>query len=109
MNFPGARDFESYLQQFTTAERFSRWQTATTDNRPYYFALRLKGNALHYYTTLTVAQQPVFDQLVAVLRTTYTTNVELLKSKLKAARQQPNRTIAMCEHLLEVCTEHNHS
>ena len=92
--FTGDGDFEDYLQQFTTAATLSGWQTATTDNRPNYFALRLKGNALHFYTTLTVAQQQNFDQLVAAFRTTYTTNVEVLKAKLKAARQQPNQTIA---------------
>ena len=32
--------------------------------------------------------------MVAAFRTTYTTNVEVLKAKLKAARQQPNQTIA---------------
>ena len=92
--FTGERDFEGYLQQFTTAAQLSGWQIATTDNRSNYFALGLKGNALHFYTTLTVAQQQNFDQLVAAFRTTYTTNVEVLKAKLKAARQQPNQTIA---------------
>ena len=92
--FTGEGDFEDYLQQFTTAATLSGWQTATTDNRPNYFALRLKGNALNFYTTLTVAQQQNFDQLVAAFRTTYTTNVEVLKAKLKAARQPPNQTIA---------------
>ena len=92
--FTGEGDFEEYLQQFTTAAQLSGWQSATTDNRPNYFALRLKGNALHFYTTLTVAQQQNFDQLVAAFRTTYTTNVEVLKAKLEAARQQPNQTIA---------------
>ena len=92
--FTGEGDLEDYLQQFTTAAQLSGWHTATTDNRPNYFALRLKGNALHFYTTLTVAQQQIFDQLVAAFRTTYTTNVEVLKAKLKAARRQPNQTIA---------------
>ena len=41
--------FEENLQQFTRAARLSGWQTATADNRPYYFALRLKGNALHFF------------------------------------------------------------
>ena len=49
--FTGEGDFEDYLQQFTTAAQLSGWQTATTDNRPNYFALRLKGNALHFSTT----------------------------------------------------------
>ena len=57
-------------------------------------ALRLKRNALNFYTTLTVAQQQNLDQLVAVFRTTYTTNVEVLKAKLKTTKQQPNQTIA---------------
>ena len=92
--FTGEEDSEDYLQQFTTAARLSGWQAATTDNRPNYFALRLKGNALHFYTTFTVAQQQNFDQLVAVFRTTYTSNVEVLKTNLKTARQQPNQTIA---------------
>ena len=88
--FTGEGDFEEYLQQFTTAAQLSEWQTTTTDNRPNYFALRLKVNALHFYRTLTVAQQQSFHQVVAAFRTTYTTNVEVLKAKLKAARQQPN-------------------
>ena len=88
--FTGEAVFEVYLKQFPTAARFSRWQTATTDNRPYHFALRLKANALHFYTTLTVAQQQNFDRLVAAFRTAYITNVENLEAKLKAARQQPN-------------------
>ena len=92
--FTGEGNFEDYLQKFTTAAQLSGWQTATTENRPNHFALRLKGNALHFYTTLTVAQQQNFDQLVAVFRTTYTTNVEVLKAKLIAGRQQPNQTIA---------------
>ena len=93
-SFTGEGDFEDYLKQFTTAATLSEWQTATTDNRPNYFALTLKGKSMHFYTTLTVAQQLNFDQLVAAFRTTYTTNVEVLKAKLKAARQQPNQTIA---------------
>ena len=92
--FTGEGQFEDYLQQLTTAARLSGWQTATTDNRSNYFALRLKGNPLHFYKTLTVAQQQNFDQLVAAFRNTYTTNIEVLKAKLKTARQQPNQTIA---------------
>ena len=83
------------MQQRTTAARFSGWETATTDNRLYYFALKLKANALHFYTILTVAQQKNFDRFVAAFRTKHTTNVEILKTKLKAAIQQPNKTIAV--------------
>ena len=92
--FIGEGDFEDYLQQFTTAAKLSGWQTATTDSRRYYFALRLERNALHFYATLTVAQQKTSDHLVAASRTTYTTNFEVLTAKLKAAWQQPNQTVA---------------
>ena len=36
----------------------------------------------------------MIDQLVSAFGTTYTTNVEVLKAKLKAARQKSKRTIA---------------
>ena len=75
----GERDFEDYLQQFRSAARLSGWQTATTDNRPYYFALRLRGNAPNSYTTLTVAQQQNSDQLVTTFRTTHTKLLKFLK------------------------------
>ena len=100
--FTGEGYFEDYLQQFTTAAQLSVWQTATTDNRPNYFALRLKVNALHFYTTLTVAQQQIFDQLVTTFRITYTTNVEVLKAKLKAAWQQPNQTKKIAAFLCDI-------
>ena len=90
--FTGERNFEENLQQLTTAARVSEWRTAT--NRACYFALRLKGKALHLYKTLTVAEQQNFDQLVEAFRNKYTTHVEVLEAKLKATRQQPNQTIA---------------
>ena len=92
--FTGKGDFEDYLQQVTTAASLSGWQTATTDNRPHYFASRPKEKVLHFYAILNVEQQQNFDQLVAAFRTTYTTIVEVVQAKLKAARQQPNQTIA---------------
>ena len=60
--FTRKEDFEDYLQKFTTTARLSERQTATTDNRTYYFAFRLKGNALQFHTTFTVAQQQAFDK-----------------------------------------------
>ena len=46
-DFTGEGDFEDYLHQFTTAAQLSGWHTATTDNRPIYFALRLCSASLH--------------------------------------------------------------
>ena len=50
--FTGEGDFEHSLQQFTTTTKLSGWQTVTTENRSYYFALSLKGNAQDFYTTV---------------------------------------------------------
>ena len=92
--FTSEGDFEDYSQQVTTAARLSGWQTFTIHNGTYYFAIRLKGNALHFFATVTVVQQQSFDQLVAAFGTTYTTNVDVLAAKLKTVRQQPNQTVA---------------
>ena len=93
-SFTGSGDFEDYLQQFNTAALLSGWFSPTHDNRPQYFALRLRGNALHFYTTLSAAQQTDFNLLVDAFRQNYTTNVDILKARLKAARQQPNQDIS---------------
>ena len=49
---------------------------------------------MHFYSTLPITQHLNFDQLVAAFRATYTKKIEVLKAKLKAARQQPNQTFA---------------
>ena len=93
-SFTGSGDFEEYLQQFNSAAFLSGWYSTAHDNRPQYFALRLRQNALHFFTTLSVAQQTDFTILVDAFRQNYTTNVDILKARLKAARQQPNQDIA---------------
>ena len=93
-SFTGSGDFEDYLQQFNTAAFLSGWYSTTHDNRPQYFVLRLRQNALHVFTTLSVAQQTDFTLLVDAFRENYTTNVDILKARLKTARQQANQDIA---------------
>ena len=93
-SFTGKSDFEDYLQQFSTAALLSGWHSATHDNRPHYFALRLRENALHFFTTLSPAQQTNFDLLVDAFRQNYTTNGDILKARLKAAKQQPTQDIS---------------
>ena len=93
--FNGSGDFEDYLGQFNTAAYLSGWyRSCSHDYRPQYFALRLKGNALHFYSTLSEDHQNDFDLLVEAFCQNYTTNVEVLKARLKAARQQPGQDIA---------------
>ena len=67
--FTGEGDFRKYQPKLTTRARLSGWQTASTDNREYCFALTLNGNALHFHTTFTVAQKQKSDQFVAAFRT----------------------------------------
>ena len=94
-SFTGLGDFEDYLQQFETAAQLSGWyQRGAHDYRPQYFALRLKGNALHFFSTLSLFQQNDFDALVDAFRQNYTTNEDILKARLKAAKQQPGQDIA---------------
>ena len=91
----GSGDFEEYLRQFNTAAYLSgRYRSCSHDYRPQYFALRLKGNALDFYSTLSEDYQNDFDLLVEAFRQNYTTNVKILKARLKAARQQPGQDIA---------------
>ena len=90
-SFTGKGKFEDYLQQFNTAALLSGWYSNAHDNRPHCFALRLSENALHFYTTLSASQQTNFDLLVDAFRQNYTTNGDILKARLKAAKQQPNQ------------------
>ena len=98
--FNGSGDFEDYLGKFNTAAYLSGWyRPCSHDYRPQYFALRLKGNALHFYSKLFEDHQNDFDLLVEAFRQNYTTNVEILKARLKAARQQPgqDRATFLCD------------
>ena len=112
--FNGSGDFEDYLGQFNRAAYLSGWyRPCSYYHRPQYFALRLKGNALHFYSTLSEDHQNDFDLLVEAFRQNYTTNVETLKARLKAARQQPGRDIAtfLCDIRTlarRACRDHPH-
>ena len=93
--FNGSGDFEDYLGQFNTAAYLSGgYRPCSYEYGPQSFALRLKGNALHFYSTLSEDHQNDLDLLVEAFRQKYTTNVEILKARLKAARQEPGKDIA---------------
>ena len=72
----------------------SGWSSDQHDHRPQYFALRLRENALHFYTTLSSEQQGNYAQLVEAIRQNYTKSADILKACLKAAKQQPTQDIA---------------
>ena len=93
-SFTESGDFEDHLQQFNTPAMLSGWHSSRHDHLPQYFAIRLRDNALHFYTTLSPEQQNDFDLLVDAFRQNYTTNVDILKARLKAAKQQPSQDIA---------------
>ena len=93
-SFNGFGDFEDYLQQFNTAAILVGWFSPRHDHRPQYFLLRLRDKALHFNTTLSLGQQADYDLLVDASRQNYTTNVDILEARLKAAKQQPEQAIA---------------
>ena len=88
-SFNGSGHFEDYLQQFKSAAMLAGWLSPRHDHWPQNFALRLRDNALHFYTTLSPEQQDDYDLLVDAFRQNYTTNVDILKARLKAAKKQP--------------------
>ena len=57
----GSGDFEDYLQQFNTAAMLSGRYSSRHDHHPQYFALQLRENVLHFYTTLSLEQQNDHD------------------------------------------------
>ena len=67
----------------------------------------------YFYSTLSEDHQNDFDFLVEAFCQNYTTNVEIIKARLKAARQQPGQDIAtfLCDiHTLarRACRDHPH-
>ena len=73
--FNGYGDFEDYLHQFNTCAQLSGWYLSGGDDlRHQYFAMRLKGNALDFFSTLNYDQQNSYDELVEAFRQNYTTN-----------------------------------
>ena len=93
-SFNRSGDFEDYLQQFNTGAMLAGWLSPRQDHQPQYFALRLRDSALHFYTILSPEQQTDYDLLVDAFRQHYTTNVDILKARLKTAQQQPEQEIA---------------
>ena len=58
------------------------------------FCTPIKRQCTSFPFTLFEDHQNDFDFLVEAFRQNYTTNVEILKTRLKAARQQPGQDIA---------------
>ena len=90
----GTNNFEDFLKQLNTAALLSEWQSNTDENRPPYCGRCLKENALHFYTTFSFEQPTIFYLLIEVFRQSYTTNGEIMKARLIAAKQQPKQDIA---------------
>ena len=93
-SFNGSGDFDDYLQQFNTAAMLAGWLSPRHNHRPQYFALRSRDNALQFYTNLSPEQQTDYGLLMDAVRQNYTTIVDNLKARLKAAKQQPEQEIA---------------
>ena len=85
--FNGSGGFEEILGQYNTAAYWSGlYRPISHENWPQKFAICLKGKALHFFY--------VFNYLVLTMITKCTTKVKILKTRLKAARQQPGQNFA---------------
>ena len=56
-SFNGSGDLEDCLQKFNRAAMLAGRLSPRHNHRPQHFALRLRDNALHFYTTLSPEQQ----------------------------------------------------
>ena len=90
-NFTGSSDLRIIYSNLTLLPHFlvDFLQPVTTGH--IFFALRLRGNALNFYTALPTAQQIDFNLSADALRQNYTTNVDILKARLK---EQPNQDVS---------------
>ena len=59
-SFTGSGYFEKYLQQFNFAAMLLGWHSSRHDNRPQYFALRLRDNALHFWNHIVTPPRKRF-------------------------------------------------
>ena len=93
--FKRSGDFEDYLGQFNTTAYLSGWyRPCSHDYRPQKFALRLNGNALHFFPTISEDHHKDFNFLVVAFRQNYRTIVDIIKARLKAAKKQLGQHIA---------------
>ena len=74
---------------------FGLYRACSHDYRPHYFALRLKGKALHFLSTPSEDHLNDYNHLVDAFHQNYTTNVEILKARPKTARQQLGQDIGI--------------
>ena len=67
--FNGSGDFEDYLGRFNTVAYLSGWyRPCSHDDRPQYFALQLKSNALNFFSKLSEDHHNNFNLLVDAYR-----------------------------------------
>ena len=91
----GSGDFEDYFGQFNTVAYLSGWyRPHSHDYWSHYFALQINGNALHFFSTLSEYHHNDLNFLVEAFHQNYTTYLQILKARRKAARQQPGQDLA---------------
>ena len=62
-SFTGLTDVEDFLTQFEAVSTISKWVTLTPDPRPHFFSVRLTGDALTFYRSLTTDQKRDYEEL----------------------------------------------
>ena len=94
-SFTVSGDFEDYLQHFNMAAKLSGWYFSGHDKRSQHFALRLTENALRFYTSFSHKMQNDYEFFVDDFNQNYRTNVDILKARLKAAKEQLGKDLAI--------------
>ena len=94
--FTGSGDFEDYATSWIPQRTWmlSGCYFSRQNHCPQYFALRLRGNALHFYTIISPKQQDDYDFLLDAFKQNHITIVVILKAQLRAVKQPPGKVIA---------------
>ena len=99
--FTGSNDFESYVTHFELLSQLQKWQRKETvngaeteiDERPNYFALRLRKSAIDFYRTFSEDTRKNYDETIKVFRQYYNEKPVVFRGRLARRVQQPGEKL----------------
>ena len=86
-SFTVLTDVEDFLTQFDAFSTLFNWAALNPDLRKHFFSVRLTGDALTFYWSLTTAQKGDYDELKRLFRQQYQPNADVFKAQVKSLRQ----------------------
>ena len=97
----GSNDFESYVAHFEFLSQLQKWQRKETvngaetefDERPHYFALRLRNSAIDFYRTLSEDTRKSYDETLKAFRQHYNEKPVVFSGRLARRVQQPGKKL----------------